>query len=112
MSALNPGGGVCESGLDGSEFSVEGGCGWAPVIVVVPCAILKDGEGEGCFVIMVVERSVGVDCNASGLVLCLFNFLLQIPNPCLEGCRSLLWRVGVYGYAIGVDVADPLARTA
>ena len=77
----------------------------------MPRVVLEDGECEGCLVVVVVERAVGIDCDALGLVMDLFDLLLQVPNPCLEGVRSFFGRVRINGDTVGESIEDPLAWT-
>ena len=77
----------------------------------MPRVVLEDGKGVGCLIVVVVERAVGIDCDALGLVMHLFDLLLQIPDPCLEGLGSFLWRIRIDGDTVGEGIKDPLAQT-
>ena len=76
--------------------------------MIMPRVALEDSECKGCLIVVVMKRAVSIDCNALGLLMYLFNLLLQIPDPCLEGIRSLFWRVRIDGDTIGACVEDPL----
>ena len=86
-------GSVFEGGFDGSQFGVKGRGRRAPAVVVMPRGgfVMVGGVGKCGLRVTVVESSVGINDDAPGLGMQLFDLYLQVLDPCLKSFGSFFW---------------------